>query len=168
MSHTIIENNTDLIIDWIIDRNPDLNIINHRIYATVNTYNIINNYNITNNNITNNNITNDITNDITNNIFHETEDFIPFTYFNIPVNINYVLGRVTISSEHEDLNCCVCMETKNNTQICELNCLHKFCCSCIITHIRKNRNNSLCPLCRTKITSVIVQTDDDLQNFNNI
>lgn len=168
MSELIIEND-EFIVNWVIDRNPDYNILNNinigdGIGVNNNYFSLINiNHNY------NNHFTYVINNiiDTAANQLYETEDFIPFTPSIQPVEINFVLETLTILS-NDDLNCCVCMETKENPQICQLNCQHKFCSECIFRHINRNRNYTECPLCRTQITSVTVQTNDDLENLRNI
>lgn len=154
MSELIIEND-EFIVNWVVDRNPNYNINYDIIYN--------NNHNSNDNIIYNINYTIDQDADQ----LYETEDFIPFTTSIQPVEINFVLETLTILS-NDDLNCCVCMETKENPQICQLNCQHKFCSECIFRHINRNRNYTECPLCRTQITSVTVQTNDDLENLRNI
>jgi hypothetical protein len=163
-------------ISWTIDRNPDYNILN----------------NILNDNSVNNNIINNTRNIIYiyDNIFQdnqeETEEFIPFASYNTNINqqaeeteefipftnnnhsydikVEFQVFTVT----EEDTNCCVCFETRETLQICQLNCSHKFCSECSITHISKNKNNPCCPLCRKNITKIAVQTDDIFQQFKNI
>lgn len=104
------------------------------------------------------------------NIIHnmsETDDFIPFRRRMIPITINFVLETLATLSEH-DLNCCICMEKKENPQICKLNCSHKFCSKCTADHVSRNRYNSFCPLCRTYITDIYIQTEEDLEIFENL
>jgi hypothetical protein len=98
----------------------------------------------------------------------EPEQNVPSTNPNENfVNINFVLETIDTSTD-DDLNCCICMESKENHEICQLNCQHKFCSECIVTLVNRNRNNSECPLCRTQIDTITVQTDDDLYNLINI
>lgn len=97
----------------------------------------------------------------------ETEDFMPFSSNSSSLNINFNLETLTILSEDE-LNCCICMETKENSQICQLNCSHKFCSECIISHISRNRNYSCCPLCRVQITNINIQTQEHLEIVRNL
>jgi hypothetical protein len=98
----------------------------------------------------------------------EPEQNIPSTNPNENfVNINFVLETIDTSTD-DDLNCCICMESKENHEICQLNCQHKFCSECIVTLVNRNRNNSECPLCRTQIDTITVQTDDHLYNLINI
>lgn len=58
----------------------------------------------------------------------------------------------------EDKNCCICMETKEEIQICVLNCSHNFCVQCINAHIINNRQ---CPLCRNLITEINTKKIDN-------
>ena len=145
-------NTDDYYFTWTIERIPDNSIYNALV--------------ISNNNISN--IVHDATH-LRNNIEYtnETDDFIPFQTINSCLHINFDFESVTISSD-EDLNCCVCMELKKDTEICQLNCLHKFCSSCVTIHVKKNRNSACCPLCRTNITNISVQTEEDLEIFRNL
>ena len=94
----------------------------------------------------------------------ETPDFIPFEPGAIPfeterIDIATVLEQFQVSQE--DRCCCVCMETNmSQTDICKLNCGHKYCNNCMIQHINAHRNASLCPLCRGKISTVTVNSND--------
>jgi hypothetical protein len=151
---------------WTIDRNPDYNILN--IYNSNNIENYINQNDYSHDTLINMpEISSFINNIIQSYNIPETEDFIPFSPVIISPTINYNLETITISSE-DDLNCCICMETKENPQICQLNCCHKFCSECVITYISSNRNNPGCPICRTDITCVFIQTEEDLEKFINI
>jgi len=171
---------------WVIDRTPDYNIINNitnnnqereYIYTQIemqfgndfyyeldqiNRENIHHNMDMEPLNITT------VINNFNYIIATETDDFIPFAQ---PItqnsSINFVLENVTILFDDE-LNCCICMEIKENHQICQLNCSHKFCSECMITNIRRNRNYTCCPLCRTTVTNIIVQTQEDFETFQNI
>jgi hypothetical protein len=142
---------------WTIDRNPDHNILR----------------NILNDNIVNNNIVNDTRNiiyiydNISEETQEETEEFIPFKNYNPTSNDIKVEFQVFPVTE-EDTNCCVCFETRETLKICQLNCSHKFCSECSITHISKNRNKPCCPLCRENITKIAVQTDHIFLQFKNI
>ena len=144
--HIYEENN---IIEFI-NANDFINTIyNNQIYEENNITEIIN--------IINNYINN-----------QEPEQNIPSTNPNENfVNINFVLETIDTSTD-DDLNCCICMESKENHEICQLNCQHKFCSECIVTLVNRNRNNSECPLCRTQIDTITVQTDDHLYNLINI
>jgi hypothetical protein len=137
------EENT-LEINWIIDRNPD--------------YSLLFNYN--DNNIIGNAINNAINNlTITSNynLDHDIDDYIAF---NSPFITHIEINIDSINLSNDDLNCCVCMETRESSQICQLNCCHKFCYECTLQHINKNRSTNCepcCPLCRKNIKSVTVQ-----------
>ena len=70
-------------------------------------------------------------------------------YFSETSHIETQIQELDISEE--DRNCCICMETKDKIEICQINCGHKFCGECISHHIERNHTNSVCPLCRTDI-----------------
>lgn len=85
----------------------------------------------------------------------ESEDFIPFDGRN-RVNsspVNFVIDEFELSKE--DKTCCICIDEKDDHQMCLLNCQHKFCVECINEHLKKNQN---CPLCRSYITQIRTQT----------
>jgi hypothetical protein len=70
-------------------------------------------------------------------------------YFSETSHIETQIQELNISEE--DRNCCICMETKDKIEICQINCGHKFCGECISHHIERIHTNSVCPLCRTDI-----------------
>jgi hypothetical protein len=164
----------DDIITWIIDRTPDYSILNsinniqnmrdftggdrliirdfiNPIYYPDNNeenynYNFIYNYNIFRNNIINSNT-----------IFNEELDFIPFNPQSNRTqhrtqSINFIVDTLLIP---EELNCCICMEEQEEQQICQLNCQHTFCITCIDHHLERKFT---CPLCREDITDITTQT----------
>ena len=63
----------------------------------------------------------------------------------------------------EERNCCICFETRENDDICKLNCDHVFCVDCLHEHLERNNN---CPLCRTPIRSVRVQNNGAMETIN--
>jgi hypothetical protein len=86
------------------------------------------------------------------------DDFIPFEPESQPINLIVEVHTFPVTEEEKD--CCVCMESKEYQQICQLNCLHKFCSECTLTHIQRNTQQPCCPLCRTNITNISVQTQE--------
>lgn len=153
----------EIYINWVIDRTPqNPSLFNNIIYFNnTNEYNnsddslddnIIGDYNQANN-IANDNLANDnLSND----------DFIPFE----PEPHNEVVIEVQeFCISEEDCNCCVCMEMHENDTICQFNCLHKFCTECASIHYRGNRQHFSCPLCRTSVTNIYLQTEDAHQKF---
>jgi hypothetical protein len=111
-----------------------------------------------------------------NNMELETPDFVPFETGAIPFEtgaIPFVTERIHIATvleqfivSQEDRYCCVCMETNmSQTDICKLNCGHKYCNNCMIQHINAHKNASVCPLCRVKISTVTVNSNDGLILF---
>lgn len=137
--------------EWIIDRTPNYNIINS-IQINQPVYHIYNQFSQFT----------DINETILSQV-NDDDEFIPFDPKpkspNIPININ----KFPISKE--DKNCCICMELKETSQICNLNCNHKFCGQCISTYIRRNKQKPCCPLCRNNITNISVQNDNIQQIF---
>ena len=98
------------------------------------------------------------------NEFGDNDDFIPFEPLHQPI-IHIEVKVQPFQLSEEDKNCCVCMETRETHQICQLNCLHKFCSECIKIHIQRNRQESCCPLCRINITEISVQTEEICETF---
>ena len=132
-------------ITWEIDRNPEFNILN---------------------NLQNNHYNYDAFNINMNQYIHVPDDeFIPFEpeIEVIHPQINIIVGEFSVSEEDKD--CCVCIETRENSQICQLNCFHKFCYECTLIHTRRNIRQPCCPLCRTNITNIYVQTQDIRDQF---
>jgi hypothetical protein len=163
----------DDIITWIIDRTPDYSILNsinniqnmrdftggdrliirdfiNPIYNSVNNEE---NYNF-NHNIIRNNIINIIN---SNTIFNMDDDFIPFNPQSNRTqphtqSINFIVDNLLIP---EELNCCICMEEQEEQHICQLNCQHTFCVTCIDHHLERKFT---CPLCREDISDITTQT----------
>jgi hypothetical protein len=83
-----------------------------------------------------------------------------FQFTRAPLEI--IVEEIDISND--DPTCSICLETKTNSQICQLNCNHQFCEDCTLYYVRNNRTPT-CPLCRVNITKIIVQTDDIHNKF---
>jgi hypothetical protein len=174
-------------VDWVIDRRPDPNLIN--IINNRNEYDDINFINNLQNNRNNHfqeqfpYATQALMNGLIqfqHNIDHDDDDlpaddniaphnaapddFIPFEPQPQPLN-HIVIDVQTFPISEEDCNCCVYIKTKQNDQICQFNCLHKFCSECTLTHFRRNRQRTSCPLCRTPVTNISVQTQALRETF---
>jgi hypothetical protein len=95
------------------------------------------------------------------------DDFIPFEPEPEPLviseRINIAIEEFPVSDE--DKNCCICIESRENSQICQLNCCHKFCYECILIHTRRNIMNPCCPLCRVNIRNITVQSQEAFNRF---
>jgi hypothetical protein len=132
-------------ISWIIDRTPNFTILNElqNIHPNYDAFNI----------------------NMTEQIDTEPDDFIPFeTEISIIYpEIDIVVEEFDISEE--DKICCICIETRENSQICRLNCFHKFCYECTLIHTRRNNIQSCCPLCRTNIRYISVQSQEIRDQF---
>lgn len=174
-------------IDWVIDRRPDPNLID--IINNRNEYDDINFINNLQNNRNNHfqeqfaYTTQASMNGLIqfqHNIDHDYDDlpaddniaphnaapndFIPFEPQPQPLN-HIVIDVQIFPIFEEDCNCCICMETRENEQICQFNCLHKFCIECTLTHFRRNRQQTFCPLCRTPVTNISLQTEAVRETF---
>lgn len=160
INFTMTDNYEPDQVGWIIDRTPDYNIINSiQINQPVYEAYLRDRYfeyqfsQIT-----------EALNNGTIQFQPNDEEFIPFDPEPQPppiIQINVNQFPVL----EEDKNCCVCMEFKETSQICNLNCNHKFCGQCISTHIRRNIQEPCCPLCRNNITNISVQNDNIRQIF---
>lgn len=93
--------------------------------------------------------------------FNNHDDFIPFE-----ASIASVVEEIAVAEEEK--LCCICYETKEITDISQINCSHKFCGGCLIQHISKNYSNSCCPLCREKITHITFQDQKYKNDLANI
>ena len=95
--------------------------------------------------------------------FDELDASIPFI---IPssesISIEITINKFNIYDE--DCICCICWEEKTDSQICQLNCNHKFCEACTLYYI-KNNIQATCPLCREHITKITVQTQEIYEKF---
>jgi hypothetical protein len=68
----------------------------------------------------------------------------------------------------EELDCCICMNTKEGPVICRLNCSHTFCTDCCKQAMATKmtlREELTCPLCRTEVTCVQVQNIESRDKF---
>jgi len=93
---------------------------------------------------------------------------------NITNNINILNTYVNIVVDPllqctaEQQNCCICMENKENTQICHLSCSHTFCIECSRGHLASQQRNQFqftCPLCREEIQDICIQNEKDTKMF---
>ena len=123
---------------------------NSRYFNHINTFNDITYINTINSNHAVNILSN----------ITEDEDFIPFeTPRNRRINIDII--NFTVSEE--DRHCCICMEERHSEDICRLNCQHSFCVQCINQHLQTNHS---CPVCRSDVTNVSVQTSNARDRIN--
>jgi len=97
-------------------------------------------------------------------------DFIPF----IPRNLNAEFDQASITppkkyniipslSLENCIECPICYEMSDLSDIVTNNCGHKFCSSCVKKTFTADRNSSKplsCALCRTTITSMITKRTD--------
>lgn len=180
-SNLIYYNTTDYAVNdvsWVIDRTPDYNLINN-----LHEYNLINNIRF-NHPIYEEYLRNRyfeehfteltqqlISGTIQTNTQDEIDgDFIPFDNHDDFIPFEEPIASVVqeISVAEEEKLCCICYETKEATDISQINCNHKFCGGCLIQHISKNSRNSCCPLCREKITHITFQDQQYQDDFANI
>ena len=67
---------------------------------------------------------------------------------------------VELEITEEQQECCICMDQKENIDICCLQCPHSFCGDCLTTTL-KSYNEAKCPLCRETIQTIRVQTEEN-------
>jgi len=85
---------------------------------------------------------------------YEDEGFIPF--YPPPRHVNVVVASFQV--DNEERTCSVCLNaTQEDTNICILSCSHVFCVGCIHQWVVQQRSRH-CPMCRTVIDNVQVQT----------
>ena len=69
-----------------------------------------------------------------------------------------------IEFNEEQCECCICIEQKEAENICQFNCGHTFCVTCIDTSLTifKNRNQDvICSLCRAKVQKITFKTQEN-------
>jgi hypothetical protein len=159
--HRNLNNQFDAV-EWIIDTTPDYNLINniqntHPIYEVSNQHSRSAEFTeiIINNDIQFINEDDVFINE--DDVFINEDDvFIPFESQIIqPISIETEVRTFSVSEEERF--CCICYETKEFTDISQINCGHKFCGNCIIDHISINHVNKCCPLCREKVSHITFQ-----------
>ena len=82
-------------------------------------------------------------------------------------NIIPVFASENINIETINCECCICLDNEvNMNNIVKLNCMHQFCCNCVVTTIKKHNNmykEPSCALCREIIIDIEV---NNLDNYN--
>ena len=82
-------------------------------------------------------------------------------------NITPVFTSEQIHLEKINCECCICLDNEvNMNNIVKLNCMHQFCCNCVVTTIKKHNNmykEPSCALCREIIIDIEV---NNLDNYN--
>ena len=146
-------NNTFYINTWYIDRTGDINmddITNNDILYNV----VLDTHSADGTYIE---IDTDIDTHLNIRMFYN-ETFTIYDYIsyhsmnNNQSNLQFIFEDCHITEN--DQNCPICMETKEPTHICRLNCKHSFCHHCICQYMERNQQYSTCPLCRHLITSL--------------
>jgi len=149
-------------VSWFIDRTGDPSILSNfnSIHYLASQY--IHNYmmndivndlrNDLSNNISNN-IGNNIVNDLSNNDIQPTIPFGPELEIEVVENME---------SKYIDHDCCVCQEDREKTDMCILNCAHLFCCDCVENIMERQKT---CPLCRSEISGIYVQNEENREKF---
>lgn len=147
-------------ITWFFDRTGDPTILENFIQSDLNLR--VELINRVRRNIIINNIENNL-NSIARNL--DISDFSEENRENI--NINIIVDK-NIKISEEDCECCICMEQKNKTNICKLNCSHTFCMNCCNNTIQskiQSIQDISCPLCRTEINTIYVKNEESKNEF---
>jgi len=149
-------------VSWFIDRTGDPSILSNfnSIHYLASQY--IHNYMM--NNIVNdlrNDLSNNIVNDLSNNIVNDisNNDIEPTIPFGPELEIEVVEN---MESKYIDHDCCVCQEDREKTDMCILNCAHLFCCDCVENIMERQKT---CPLCRSEISGICVQNEENREKF---
>lgn len=158
-------------IQWVIDRTPDHNLINNinfnHEYDDVNFVDNIRNqqdqyfhdqFARATQTLLNGTIQFNIHNEDT-----DIDNFIPFQPQSTHLAIQTEVRSISVSQEERD--CVICYETRELQDITLINCGHKFCVHCITHHIRINRRQPCCPLCRKNIELITFQLNNHEQDL---
>jgi len=101
-----------------------------------------------------------------------------YTLNNIIYNIDYVSPTTSIirsipselvldqdiQFNEEQCECCICMDQKEEENICQFNCGHTFCVSCIDTSLKtfRDRNQDvICALCRSEVKKITFKKQEN-------
>jgi hypothetical protein len=69
-----------------------------------------------------------------------------------------------IKFNEEQCECCICMEQKEEENICQFNCGHVFCVTCIDRSLKtfRDRNQDvICALCRTEVKKITFKKQEN-------
>jgi hypothetical protein len=66
---------------------------------------------------------------------------------------------------HEEKECPICFETREEEEFCELNCGHKFCHKCIKKCMK---SMDTCSLCRTRVETIKTQNDENTKKLEKL
>lgn len=79
--------------------------------------------------------------------------------------------QLTVKNSLENstnIECGICYETQNSTNIIKTNCDHQICTTCIIDYANNNNKTKQmpnCPFCRTELNNLTVETEDKKQEL---
>jgi hypothetical protein len=162
-------------ISWVIDREGDISLYNFITLDTFSSpYSISNNFIVypTNNPISNsiiNPISNSIINPISNSINYDSLIYYPFDNSSLLLeSVRSIPSELVLNEDiqfnEEQCGCCICMDQKEAENICQLNCQHTFCVTCIDTSLKtfKDKNKDvICALCRTDVTKITFKKQEN-------
>jgi hypothetical protein len=85
-------------------------------------------------------------------------------------NTKRILDEVEILVDSFELEegadeCCICIEKKEKNEMCKLGCNHAFCGGCV-SRIAKTKKEPCCALCRKNIEKITVQNEAMKNLFN--
>ena len=149
---------------WFIDRVGDRSLINNW------------NSNINNHVNTNNNIiamaatypTNYNYNYIDHNINYDTSIYYPIASLSARAMVRSIPSELVLDEiiefSEEQCECCICMDQKEEDNICQLNCGHSFCVTCVDASIKSFRDRNqyvICALCRTEVKKITFKNQEN-------
>ena len=149
--------NNEWEVEWVIDETPDHNLINSIVNFVANMRNQRDQLA---------RATQTLNGTIQSNIHNEDtdiDDFIPFQSQSTHLAIQTEVRSISVSQEER--HCVICYETRELQDITLINCGHKFCVHCITHHIRIDRRQPCCPLCRKNIELITFQLNNHEQDF---
>ena len=93
----------------------------------------------------------------------------PFCY-NIKLEL---VNHIEKNNMNNNYKCSICFESMIDSKICVMNCNHSFCSNCVKLYlislykhnIRHNLYEPNCPLCRTKISTILINDYDSCRYF---
>jgi hypothetical protein len=150
-------------ISWDFDRTPNFSLMDYTDLLT-----LINNNSQISEEVEENDITNDV---YSRRYFHNDFEDYDYTVIKTVITKIEILQIIegTLEITKDEMDCCVCLENydTSQTEICELECKHKFCCKCIKKILKNNKKHN-CPLCRKVTNKIIVQTKEHKESMEKI
>lgn len=100
---------------------------------------------------------------ISNNIISNIDYTSPTTLLTRAKPSELILDE-DIKFSQEQCKCCICIDNKEAENICQFNCGHTFCVTCIDTSLKifRDRNKDvICSLCRAKVKKITFKKQEN-------